>query len=212
MKNQCIICDFDGTITEKDGLYSFIELYAQDGWEDIEQLWIDGKISSKECLTEEFKLVKNLSESLVNNFVETLNIDKYFKDFYSEITAQNIDLYIVSDGIDYFINRILKRYNLEKINVISNHGEFKNGNFILTFPNDYSSCKNNAGTCKCKVLSDLRQQYNKIIYIGDGASDYCVCNKADVLYAKSSLKEFCKKNQIQFLPFCSFKDILMSFK
>ena len=76
MKNQCIICDFDGTITEKDGLYSFIELYAQDGWEDIEQLWIDGKISSKECLTEEFKLVKNLSESLVNNFVETLNIDK----------------------------------------------------------------------------------------------------------------------------------------
>ena len=62
MKDLCILSDFDGTITTCDGLYSFISVYAQEGWKQIEQDWVDGKINSKKCLIEEFKLVPNLSE------------------------------------------------------------------------------------------------------------------------------------------------------
>ena len=71
MKNLIIVCDFDGTITKKDGLYTFIEKYAKGDWKKIEQDWADGKISSKECLIEEFKLVPELSEELIANFVKT---------------------------------------------------------------------------------------------------------------------------------------------
>ena len=211
MKPLCILSDFDGTITLKDGLYSFIETYAKGDWMEIEKKWTEGKISSKECLIEEFKLVPDLCEELITKFVSTLEIDSSFEDFYKKISGENIDFYVVSDGIDYFIEKIFDKHNISGINVISNHGEFRGEFFELTFPNDYTGCKNNSGTCKCKVLTDLKKEYEKIIYIGDGVSDYCVADKADILYAKSALLNYCKENSIDFIPFKTFEDISKSY-
>lgn len=207
MNKLCIVSDFDGTITERDGLYTFIQKYAVSGWEKIEQDWADGKINSKECLIEEFKLVPNLSAELIENFIKTLNIDKYFVDFYNSVEENNIDFYIVSDGIDYFIDRILNKYGLKNINIASNHGEFIDGKFVLTFPNDNSKCKNNAGTCKCRIISNLREKYSKICYIGDGVSDYCVADKADILFAKSRLAKYAANKGLKYTPYSNFIDI-----
>jgi len=209
MKDIVVVSDFDGTITEKDGLYTFIQENAKGDWEKIEQDWVQGKISSKECLIEEFRLVPDLSEELISKFVKTIGIDEHFHSFYEKLFQNNIDFYIVSDGIDYFINKILKYHGLNNVCIISNHGEFRGEFFDISFPNDYSECKNNAGTCKCKVISDLKKEYKKIIYIGDGVSDYCVADKADVLYAKSKLLKYCKEKGIECIPFCSFDDILI---
>lgn len=207
MKDYIIISDFDGTITRCDGLYKFIATYAAGDWEKIEKDWSEGKISSKECLIEEFKLVPDLSEELISSFVKTIEIDDSFKDFYKNICDKNIDFCVVSDGVDYFINKILERNNLFGLKIISNHGAFRGESFELTFPNDFTACKNNAGTCKCKIIEDFREKYNQIIYIGDGVSDYCVAEKADKLYAKSKLADYCEERNIKFIPYNSFSDI-----
>ncbi len=207
MKDLIVVSDFDGTITLKDGLYTFIQEYAKGDWEKIERDWAEGRISSKECLTEEFKLVPDLSEELISSFVRTINIDEHFKTFCDKLTESNIDFCVVSDGIDYFINRILKHHGIYDIKIISNHGEFRGEFFEIKYPNDSEKCTNNAGTCKCKVLSDFKQEYKKVIYIGDGVSDYCVADKADVLYAKSRLLDYCKNKDIKCIPFDSFADI-----
>ena len=193
MKDIIIVSDFDGTITKKDGLYSFIEKYAKEGWEQIEQDWANGKISSKECL--------------ISSFIKTIAIDDSFKNFYETISKKEIDFCIVSDGIDYFINSILKQNGLHDISIISNRGYFRGEFFELEFPNDYSGCLNNAGACKCKVVSDLKQEYKKVVYIGDGVSDYCVANKVDILYAKSRLLDYCKDKGIECISYNSFADI-----
>lgn len=207
MKNFCIISDFDGTITDRDGLYSFIQTYAKGDWEKIEQDWSEGKISSKECLIEEFKLVPNISKNLISQFIETINIDKHFKEFYDDICSQGIDFYVVSDGVDYFIEKILEKHNMNNLNIISNHGEFKDKVFEWSFPNDSTNCINNAGTCKCEVLKQLRKEYEKIWYIGDGVSDFCVADKADILFAKSRLLKYCKRNNIEYIEYSDFNDI-----
>jgi len=211
MKDFCILSDFDGTISKKDGLYTFISQYARVGWEIIEQDWAEGRIDSKKCLIEEFKLIPALSEELIDNFIKTLEIDEYFAGFYDYISKNNIDFYIVSDGIDYFINGILKKYGLNDIKIFSNHGEFNENNFTITFPNDNPDCVNNAGTCKCAILNNLRKNYKKIYYIGDGVSDYCVADKADALFAKSRLATFCQTKNIKYTKYVSFKDIFEFF-
>jgi len=207
MKNLCIVSDFDGTITNRDGLYSFIETYAKGDWEKIEQDWAEGKISSKECLIEEFKLVPNLSEKLVDTFIKTMTIDEHFADFYHYLCEQKIDFYVVSDGVDYFIEKILENFGLSNLKIISNHGEFRNGKFEWSFPNDSNNCLNNAGTCKCEVVKNLYQQYDKICYIGDGVSDYCVADKVDFLFAKNRLLKFCKDKKINYVEYNNFSDI-----
>lgn len=207
MEKLCIVSDFDGTITDRDGLYSFVQTYAKGDWEKIERDWAEGKISSKECLIKEFLLIPNLSEELVSEFIKTINIDINFKKFYNYIQNLDIDFYIVSDGVDYFIEKILANYNLKRLNVVSNHGEFNGKLFKWSFPNDSKNCKNNAGTCKCEVLKELRQIYNKIIYIGDGVSDYCVADKADILFAKQRLLQYCKDKNINCIEYNDFRDI-----
>ena len=212
MKELCILSDFDGTITNKDGLYSFIKAYAIGNWKEIEQLWANNKITSKECLIEEFKLIPNLSKDLIDTFVETgIDIDTNFKPFYEYITQKNIDFYIVSDGLDYFIERLLNKYKLNR-KTVTNHGEFKDGKFEITFPNDSSNCTKNAGTCKCKVVSDMRKKYKKVVYIGDGVSDFCVADKADILFAKSKLIQHAASKGIPYIPFENFNDILNEIK
>ena len=210
MKDICVVTDFDGTITVKDTLYNFFEDYAAEEWTKVEQYWTDGKISSKECLLQEFALVQNLSKKLVKTFLEKVEIDKYFKDFYDFVNSQNIDVYIVSDGVDYFIEAILKKFGVENIKVVSNHGEFKDNVFYLTFPNDNPHCLKDSGTCKCAVVNELKNSYKKVIYIGDGVSDYCVADKADIIFAKKRLLEYCMKTSIPHIPYLNFKDVLNS--
>lgn len=207
MKDTCILCDFDGTITEKDGLYGFFEEFAMKDWLEVEKLWESNKISSKECLKREFECIPDLNSSLIDNYIKQIKIDEYFKGFLAFLKSQNIDFYIVSDGVDYFINKILQNYEIINVKVISNHFELKNNKFDLTFPYENSNCKKNAGTCKCAVIKKMKEIYGKIIYIGDGTSDYCAANKADILFAKEKLAKYCEKNNIDCIKFTGFNDI-----
>lgn len=208
MEKTCILSDFDGTITQRDALYYFFKQYANADWLKVEELWSAGKIDSKECLIKEFELVPNLTQRLIDNYLDTVTIDEYFKEFCNVIKAKNISLTIVSDGIDYFINKILSNNNIENLKIISNHGEFVNGKLQLSFPNTDNKCLNQAGTCKCKIVEQMREKYDKVVYIGDGMSDFCVSDKADVLFAKGSLLKYCSEKGIQHIKYENFKGVI----
>ena len=75
---EIIVSDFDGTITLEDSLYKFFQTYAKDTWLDVERMWCQGVIGSKECLEREFELVENLDKELIDEYISTLEIDPYF--------------------------------------------------------------------------------------------------------------------------------------
>ncbi len=208
MENGIIACDFDGTVTKKDSLYSFFEDYAPKKWLEIEQMWKSGKIGSKTCLTEEFNLFNNLNEDFINSYIETIELDPYFKDFQEFLKCKNLDFIIVSDGIDYFIKKILKKENIKDIKIISNQANLVDGKIKVSFPNISNNCKNNAGTCKCKAIEDLRKNYKKIFYIGDGFSDFCAAKNADYIFAKNDLAKYLKENNIDFISYSNFKEVM----
>lgn len=208
MRDMIIVSDFDGTITKTDTLSKFLEDYADAKWLDIENDWRDGKFGSQECLIRQFALVPNLTPQLVSDFLDTMEIDEGFSLFAKNAKAQCIPIVILSDGLDYFINKILEKNNIDYINVITNHAYFDDwGKFIIEFPNDSRHCTNNAGTCKCKVVRNLKKRYKKVVYIGDGASDFCVSKEPDVVYAKAGLAEYCRNNNLSFTPYKTYKDI-----
>ena len=208
MEKICILSDFDGTITVKDSLYNFFEQFAPPKWLEIEQLWEDGIIDSKECLVKEFQLIPKLTSEFLDNYLDTVTIDEFFFEFYKYIKQSKIDFYIVSDGVDYFIKKILENNNLKGLHIISNHAEFIDENFELTFPNSQTNCKKNSGTCKCAVLNKFKNDYDKIIYIGDGTSDFCVAPNTDILFAKKKLENYCQKNNIDFVSYTNFGDVI----
>ncbi len=201
-----VVCDFDGTITKVDTLYDFFKTHAKSAWLEIERMWVEGKIGSKEYLRKEFELVEDLNKEIIDKYLDTVQLDSYFCEFNKLRIKKNIDLIVVSDGVDYFINKVFEKNIIKDIEVISNHGEFTNGRFELSFPNQNSNCINKSGTCKCRIIQELKKKYN-VIYVGDGHSDFCVADKADILYAKSHLLNYAKEKNIQCKEFKDFSNI-----
>ena len=208
MKNYQFFCDFDGTITKEDTLNKFLRLYAGDKWLESEREWLQGKIGSKECIEKQMQFFENVNYELLDSFVDSIEIDETFPDFLNYIESEDIDFYIVSDGFDYFIERILKKYGISGIKIFSNRIKIKNGKFETYFPNYNEFCTPRSGVCKCNVIKSNRIVTKRVLYAGDGLSDFCAAKNADFLFAKGKLLEYCKNTKIDnLIEFESFRTI-----
>ncbi len=202
MKNfDAIYCDFDGTITKEDSVNKFFEMYAPN-WMESEKLWIEGKISSRENAIIQVGLLNNVFQKQLDDYINSIEIDDYFLDFVNYVKTKNIKLTILSDGFDLFIQKILERYNLD-IPYYANKLIYNNGKFSIEFPYYNKNCDKKAGMCKCDKVKE-----KSFCYIGDGTSDLCIAKKADVLFASKKLCEYCNKDNIKYINFKSFCDIL----
>lgn len=209
MREKIFVSDFDGTITKQDTLSKFLEDYADSKWLDIENDWRNGKFGSQECLIRQFSLVPNLTPELIDKFLDTIEIDEWFIPFCNKAKKHNLPVVVLSDGLDYFINKIFEKYKIDYINVITNHAYFNEyKKFILEFPNDSRRCTNDAGTCKCKVVTNLKKRYKTVYYAGDGASDFCVSKHPDIVFAKSGLAEYCKNNNIEYTEYKNYSKLI----
>lgn len=217
MSNIQVFCDFDGTITKLDTLNKFLHLYADKKWLDIEEEWEQGKIGSRECISEQMKLFSNMTQKKIENFLSEIKIDESFIEFLEIVKKHNIDFYIVSDGFDYFIKRILQKNGIDDVNIFANKLTFNEGKFYTEFPYSNSECSISAGVCKCNIVKKYRNVTKSLIYIGDGLSDFCVSEKADFLFAKERLLEYCKKSKNtdkfrNLIGFSDFSDIICYLK
>jgi len=201
-KFKAIYCDFDGTITKKDSVNGFFEMYAPKEWTHSEKLWIEGKISSRENALTQVGLLKNISQKQLDDYINSIEIDEYFLDFVDYTKSKNIKLTILSDGFDMFIQNVFRRYNLD-IPYYANKLTYKNGEFSIEFPYYNENCDKKAGMCKCQKVKE-----NSFCYIGDGTSDLCIASKADVLFASKNLHKYCEENNIKHTYFTSFRNII----
>lgn len=209
MKNDTIfVCDFDGTITKKDTINDFLDRFADKKWIEVEEGWVAGRISTCDAMRSQFSMIKGMTREVFDRFFETVEIDDYFEKFCELCKEKGYKVVIVSDGFEYFIRRVLAKYSINDIEIYSNYFDFNNGNFIMEFPYKNNNCKRGAGTCKCSFIEKFREKYEKIIYIGDGASDFCPSSKADFLFAKKKLLEYCKENNIPYVKYSDFNEVI----
>lgn len=200
---KTIYSDFDGTITKNDAVNTFFDMYAPKEWLDSEKLWIDGKISSLENAVQQVALLPAISEKVIDDYINSIEIDDFFVEFIRILDKNNINFVILSDGFDLFIEKTLKKYNLNNIKFFANHLIHKKDNkFEIEFPFHNENCDIKAGMCKCKRIPE-----KNFCYIGDGTSDLCVAQKANVLFATKNLKTFCEKNNMNHYSFKTFYDI-----
>lgn len=208
-RDVLVLVDFDGTITQKDVGAALFNTYSKNESQKIVSRWVKGKISSKECLERECQLIK-ITEAELKKFALRQKIDVKFPAFVDYCKRENLRLVILSDGLDLYIELILKKYGLNEVPFYSNILSFKNKELSLKFPFFERGC-GNCGNCKKYHLRRLKVKNKKVIYIGDGLSDKCAVGEADFVFAKNDLREFCKKSNIQHYPYINFGDIIRVF-
>ena len=206
-KKILILTDFDGTISTVDLGSRFILKFVTSSLEDIEQEFAKGKIGSRIAYEKIAERIEGSRKEILDYVLEIEKLDPYFPDFISLCKDKNIDVKIVSDGFDFYIKAIMAKHNLPAIEYYSNQAVFGADNSLsIEFPERNDLC-GRCGTCKSWILNSNRLLYEKIIYIGDGYSDFCPSQFADIVFAKNLLFQRCQQKGIPCIPFKDFSDI-----
>lgn len=198
--------DFDGTITVQDTCDAMTKAFAGEGWQESLRRWEKGELTTQDCAREIFRSFKATKEELAS-FLAAIPIDETFRDFVKYVENRREKLFIVSDGYDFNITIILAKAGLGHLPHFSNHLVIKENNYDIVSPFQLTECKK-CGTCKKELVSRLKDDAAKVVYIGDGYSDMCGCQTADLIFAKGPLLNYCQKGNLPAIPFSSFADIL----
>jgi len=121
-----------------------------------------------------------------------------------------LPLYLLSDGFDYVIRRVLKGAGLDRhfrSNLFASALRVEGRRLALSFPHSPEPCAHGCATCKAALIRRLREGRQPVIFVGDGMSDRFAVEVADVVFAKRHLLAHCRENGIACHPFETFKDV-----
>jgi 2-hydroxy-3-keto-5-methylthiopentenyl-1-phosphate phosphatase len=206
-----VFCDFDGTITLTDVTDEILRRLAAPGWAEFERLWAQGMIGSKECLEQQLALVA-AAPDVLNALIDSIPVDPHFPEFLRFTKEHAVPFFVVSDGLDYVIRRVLRRCGIREN--VSNGRHFfsssvrmQTGRLSISFPHARDSCTHGCATCKPLIIRALRKQHWPVLYIGDGLSDRHAVAEADFVYARRPLLEYCQSKNISTCLFEDFSEV-----
>ncbi len=198
-----VFVDFDGTIAPSDTTDLLLEEFADPSWQEIEEDWKAGRIGSRECLVRQIDLVRATPVQL-DAFLARIDIDPGFPEFVGLCQDEGHEVTVVSDGLDRAVSSVLSRAGME-LPYFANHLEWLGADrWRLTFPHARSDCRALSGNCKCRFAEAAVGAVR--IVVGDGRSDFCVAEGADLVLAKSALARHCRSSDLPFFPFKSFAE------
>ncbi|CAN5311605.1 MtnX-like HAD-IB family phosphatase [soil metagenome] len=201
-----IFCDFDGTISRSDTTDFVLSALADPAWREVETLWTEGAITAAECMRRQIAMIGGSDQDL-DAVLDQVQIDPAFFDFVSWAQDNQFSVTVLSDGVDYFIARLLARERLSHLPVIANRLAGEPGSRKLYQPRMRHGCAGGSGVCKCEAARPLAFRNDPIVFVGDGRSDFCVSGRVDVLFAKDRLAEYSAARGRAFIPFETFADV-----
>lgn len=203
--NLAVLTDFDGTITRTDVAEAILEEFAPREWWEIEEQHRARKIGTRESMARQFALLRVKQADLIRFVDANVEWDDSFRDFVGFCEARGIRLEVVSEGLDFYVRYLMRKWDL-RLPVRTNRAIFEGGGVRIEYPWADATCTL-CGTCKLLRLFELRTQGHPIAYVGDGHSDLCPAIEADLLFAKAELARLCDEEEIAYQPFESFADV-----
>ena len=209
-----IFTDFDGTITLQDVGDAMFERFGGPQCKECINEYREGAISAVECFRRECALCNRVNVSDLNAFLDLQEIDSSFVGFTKYCRTQDFECTILSDGMDYYIQRILRNCGMgigevpfyaNVLNLVPLSGTDL-VSFDPGFPYTDEICQRCA-CCKRNRLLALSGDDDVVVYVGEGYSDRCPVKFADVVFAKDDLLGYCRAENIGCYEYRTFADI-----
>ena len=198
------LCDFDGTISPSDIGAALIRRFAPAAGDRRAALfarWKREEIGSRELTREECADVRVEADEAFA-FVRGFSIDSGFAPFAAAARARGDEVLVVSDGFDFYIREHLVRAGLGDLPAFANVARFEGGRLVPEFP--HAGGCGRCGNCKGAHAARMRAGGHRVVVVGDGYSDRCAAREADEVFARGSLLEWCRAQDIAVTPFEDF--------
>ncbi len=202
-----IFCDFDGTISSIDiGDALFAEFGRQEPYRT--------QLKSRELHIRDYwkvmaaNLMEPLTHEKLDRFLLSIPPDPGFAGLLELVRANGIPFTIVSDGFDLYIDRYLELHGFEPIPTFCNQARLTSeGGMDIAYPHAVEGCECFCATCKRNVVLTESAPDARIVHIGDGISDYCPAEHADIIFAKGALAAYCNERSLPHHPFRTLHDV-----
>ena len=200
-----VYSDFDGTITTCDTLQHLLRQFAEPEWRELEEAWLTGRLDTRTCLSRQLQMI-NASDEAIREVLDGITLDSGFWNCYRWLQRSGIPLEIVSDGILAFIEYVMHRHGFSEIPIRANEALRNHDKWTFSSPwwdDAYPHC----ATSKATIIQRAQAAGHRVVFIGDGHSDRYAATRADVLFAKGYLAQFCQDNKLSYRPYETFHDI-----
>ena len=202
-----VFVDFDGTITKQDiGDRLFIDFGK---FEPYHSMLEKGEMNIRDYWTTVIStLDPELTATQIAAYAATFETDSYFPRFAEFCSANNFRLEIISDGFDAYILPVLNKLGLKDITSKINKLNKTETGFVPEFPGASESCGCLCASCKRNAIIAGTPADDILVFIGDGHSDRCAAEHADIVFAKKKLAAYCNEMRIPHYPWSGFFDVI----
>jgi 2-hydroxy-3-keto-5-methylthiopentenyl-1-phosphate phosphatase len=203
--SRLIVVDFDGTITERDTLDEMCRIYAPEAWEAAESDLQQRTMTLREVITAEFAPIKGDHDTIVSETVDRAEVRAGFGQFVREAEQAGDRVVVVSSGFESVIRPILAREGLGGLEVVAHDVRFTPEGGVVDFRHG-ELCPVCGEECKRSVVDAMRDG-REVVYVGDGYSDRCAAQAADIRFARRTLAAHLDRMGVDYTPFDDFDSI-----
>jgi len=201
-----IQCDFDGTITENDVSYFLLDSFARRDWRRLLQEYEKHRIHVGEFNTRAFGMVKADKQTLLEAIKGEIKIRAGFQELVSYCFMKGYRFVIVSNGLDFYIEAILKELGLENVETHAAQTSFcLEGMEVRYVGPDGKQLTDGFKEAYVKLF---QKQGYRVVYIGNGDSDSLPAKYAYRVFATSDLLTYCRKNKLACESFTKLTDVV----
>lgn len=191
-----VVVDWDGTVTETDGLHLVLLEFGDERIYDAAENRLGRELTLHEVIALEFESVRAPLAEVVSWVRENVRLRDGFPDF-----ARERRPLVVSSGFHELIQPVLEREGLE-LEVMANRLEPLTTGWRAQFRNE-EPCPVCGEPCKRSDVAGM----DGFVYVGDGFSDRCVALAASRVFARAGLADYLASRGVHFEPFDDFRGL-----
>jgi 2-hydroxy-3-keto-5-methylthiopentenyl-1-phosphate phosphatase len=191
-----LVLDWDGTVTERDGLHMAIERFGDLGVFDALEGELGTTLTLHEVIAAEMATIRAPFEDVRDWLVEHVRVRSGFR----ELVVEH-DPLIVSSGFRELIEPILESEGV-RAPVVANRVTAGPDGWRATFA-EGPLCEVCGERCKRSAVGSL----GPFAYAGDGYSDRCVALAAERRFARDGLAAWLDEQGVAYEPFADMHDV-----
>ncbi|MFC2051692.1 MtnX-like HAD-IB family phosphatase [Chloroflexota bacterium] len=206
LTNTLVQCDFDGTITEEDTSFMMLDTFADGDWRQLLKEYQDGRISVGCFNTKAFAMVKADKKSLLEVVKDNVKVRPGFLELVTCCRRKGFRFVIVSNGLDFYIEEILRDIGLGDIEVFAAQTRFHPGGLTVRYVGPDGNHMDDA--FKDAYVDLFLGEGYRVIYVGNGASDVSPARQCHHIFATGTLLTRCKQENLGCVPFDDFTEVV----
>jgi 2-hydroxy-3-keto-5-methylthiopentenyl-1-phosphate phosphatase len=206
VNERTLVVDFDGTITEQDLLDEIALTFGdEDVYREVDEGLDDHSLTLHEVIRREFEPVRVPLGEVQEWVLENVRVRPGFREVVQLARERGWRFVVVSSGFRELIEPVLEREGLSDVELLSNTVDPDPDGWRVQFRVS-ETCEVCGQPCKRSTAAALADG-TELVYVGDGYSDRCAAELADLVFARRGLASHLEEQGVPFERFDDFHSI-----